>query len=245
LRCDVSRLACGGCDKTAQVAVRWVRPGPRFTAAVDALAFAQCKELPVRHTKRLLRCVDKQLWRHINHDVGQARARESFGGVELIGADETNLKRGQHYITVVDDLETKGLLFAAEGQDHRTLLEFADDLTAQRGEAAEVRHVCMDMSVATGLRTSRNFIAIADLRMSKLRHLPPSPLWVIRSPDYGPFPTEWHRAGVRQYLMSIHAVEKIVIRGCSLGHDHAAMRTLVMEMARLQAGRDRRHAYFR
>jgi hypothetical protein len=73
---------------------------------------------------------------------------ESFEGVQIVGIDETSLRRGQHYITVVHDLHAKRLLFATEGRDHQTVVDFAADLKAHGGDPAEVRHVCMDMSAA-------------------------------------------------------------------------------------------------
>ena len=148
LHCEVPRVACGGCSKTTQVTVPWARPGSGFTAAFEALALTLCRDLPVRQAAALLRCADKQLWRRIEFYVEQARALEDFAGVELVGIDETSLRRGQHYITVVHDLDAKRLLFATEGRDHQTVVEFARDLKAHGGDPAEVRHVCMDMSAA-------------------------------------------------------------------------------------------------
>jgi transposase len=144
----VPRVACGGCGKTTQLAVPWARPGSGFTAAFEALALALCRELPVRQAAALLRCKDKQLWRRIEFYVDQARALESFKGVQIVGIDETSLRRGQSYITVAHDLDTKRLLFACEGRDHQAVLDFAVDLKAHGGDPAEVRHVCMDMSAA-------------------------------------------------------------------------------------------------
>ena len=148
LHADVPRVACGGCGKTTQLVVPWARPGSGFTAAFEALALALCRELPVRQAAALLRCRDKQLWRRIEFYVDQARALETFKGVRVVGIDETSLKRGQHYITVVHDLDAKRLLFATEGREHQTVLDFAADLKAHGGDPAEVRHVCMDMSAA-------------------------------------------------------------------------------------------------
>jgi transposase len=148
LHADVPRIACASCGKTTQVDVPWARPGSGFTAAFEALALALCRELPVRQAAALLRCSDKQLWRRIEFYVERARALEEFAGVQVIGVDETSLRRGQNYITVVHDLEAKRLLFATEGRDHQTVLDFADDLKAHGGDPAEVRHVCMDMSAA-------------------------------------------------------------------------------------------------
>jgi transposase len=148
LHCDVPRIACGGCGKTTQASVPWARPGSGFTAAFEALALALCRELPVRQAASLLRCADKQLWRRIAFYVGQARALENFAGVQTVGIDETSLRRGQNYITVVHDLDAKRLLFATEGRDHQTVLDFAADLKAHGGDPAQVRHACMDMSAA-------------------------------------------------------------------------------------------------
>ena len=148
LHADVPRVACGGCGKTTQLSVPWARPGSGFTAAFEALALALCRELPVRQAAALLRCKDKQLWRRIEFYADKARALESFKGVQIVGIDETSLRRGQHYITVVHDLNTKRLLFATEGRDHQTVLDFVADLKAHGGDPTEVRHVCMDMSAA-------------------------------------------------------------------------------------------------
>ena len=133
---------------TTQVPVPWARPGSGFTAAFEALALALCRELPVRQAAALLRCADKQLWRRIAFYVEQARALERFDDVSVIGVDETSLRKGQNYITVVHDLHAKRLLFATEGRDHTTLQKFVDDLRAHGGDPAAVRHVCMDMSAA-------------------------------------------------------------------------------------------------
>jgi len=148
LHADVPRVACGGCGKTTQLSVPWARPGSGFTAAFEALGLALCRELPVRQAAALLRCSDKQLWLRIGFHVEQARALEDLSGVQVIGIDETSLRRGQDYITVVHDLDAKRLLFATEGRSHQTVGEFAADLKAHGGDPAEVRHVCMDMSAA-------------------------------------------------------------------------------------------------
>jgi transposase len=128
--------------------VPWARPGSGFTAAFEALALTLCRDLPVRQAASLLRCADKQLWRRIELYVQQARALEVFADVQIVGVDETSLRRGQDYITVVHDLDAKRLLFATQGRSHQTVLDFAADLKAHGGDPIEVRHVCMDMSAA-------------------------------------------------------------------------------------------------
>ncbi|MCW8174513.1 ISL3 family transposase [Verminephrobacter aporrectodeae] len=148
LHCEVPRIACSDCGKTTQMLVPWARPGSGFTVAFETFALALCRDLPVNQTATLLRCSDKQLWRRIEFYVEQARAQERFTDVRTVGIDETSMRRGQNYITVVHDLDAKRLLFATEGREHKTVLDFVDDLKAHGGDSAQVKHVCMDMSAA-------------------------------------------------------------------------------------------------
>lgn len=148
LHAEVPRIACTACGKTTQMEVPWAREGSGFTALFEALALSLCQQMPVRQAAALLRCSDKQLWRRIEHYVDAARALEDMSAVSIVGIDETSLRKGQNYITVVHDLQTKRLLFACEGRDHQTVVDFAADLKAHGGDPAKIEHVCQDMSAA-------------------------------------------------------------------------------------------------
>lgn len=148
LHADVPRVRCSGCGKTTQVAVPWAREGSGFTLLFEALALSLCRELPVSQAASLMRVAAKRLWTRIAHYVPLARAKDDMRAVRRIGVDETSAKKGQTYITVVHDLDTKRLLFACPGRDHETLKAFADDLKIHGGEPEAVEHVCMDMSAA-------------------------------------------------------------------------------------------------
>ena len=148
LHAEVPRVACGACGKTSQIDVPWAREGSGFTALFEALALSLCQELPVRQAAALLRCSDKQLWRRIAHYVGQARALDDMSQVSIVGIDETSLRKGQNYITVVHDLDLKRLLYACEGRDHQTVVDFAADLKAHGGDPEQIKDVCQDMSAA-------------------------------------------------------------------------------------------------
>ena len=148
LHAEVPRIACTACGKTTQMDVPWARDGSGFTALFEALALSLCQKLPVRQAAALLRCSDKQLWRRIEHYVNAARALDNMSEVSVVGIDETSLRKGQSYITVVHDLKAKRLLFACEGRDHQTVVDFAADLKAHGGDPAQIEHVCQDMSAA-------------------------------------------------------------------------------------------------
>lgn len=148
LHADVPRISCTACGKTTQAQVPWAREGSGFTALFEALALSLCQHVPVRQAAALLRCADKQLWRRIEHYVTTARAQEDMSAVTMVGIDETSLRKGQNYITVVHDLAAKKLLFACEGRSHQTVVDFAADFQAHGGAPAQIKHVCQDMSAA-------------------------------------------------------------------------------------------------
>jgi transposase len=148
LHADVPRVKCDACGKVSQVAVPWAREGSGFTLLFEALALSLCRELPVAQAAHLLRVAAKRLWTRIGHYIQAARVRDDMSGVRQIGIDETSVKKGHEYLTVVHDLEAKRLLFACPGRDHATVAAFAQDLAAHGGNPQAVAHVCMDMSAA-------------------------------------------------------------------------------------------------
>lgn len=148
LHADVPRVDCSACGKTTQVEAPWSRPGSGFTLLFEALALSLCQSLPVAQAAALLRVQSKRLWRRIEHYVQVARAQEEMKGVKVIGIDETSIKRGHEYVTVVHDLSAKRLLFMTAGRNHETVKAFQADLIAHGGDPGEIEHVCMDMSAA-------------------------------------------------------------------------------------------------
>jgi transposase len=114
----------------------------------EALALSLCRSLPVAQAAAQLRVASKRLWRRIARYGPAAREQEVMAGVRVIGIDETSLKRGQDYVTVVHDLKAKRLLFMTAGRRHDTVRQFTDDLSAHGGNPDEIEHACIDMSAA-------------------------------------------------------------------------------------------------
>ena len=156
LHAEVPRVDCGSCGKTTQVQVPWAREGSGFTMLFEALALSLCQGMPVLQAAELLRVRDKQLWRRIAYYVEQARAKQDMSTVELVGIDETSLRKGHNYICVVHDLQAKRLLFATPGKDHETVERFALDLEAHGGKRTAIAHACIDMSAAFALGISKS-----------------------------------------------------------------------------------------
>ncbi|MFP5486637.1 MAG: transposase, partial [Gammaproteobacteria bacterium] len=124
------------------------RAGSGLTLLFEALGLSLCRELPVQQAANLMRVMPMRLWRRIRHYVTSARAKDDMAAVRHIGVDETSVKRGHAYITVVHDLEARRLLFACAGRDHLSLKSFAGDLRAHGGDPGNIEHACIDMSAA-------------------------------------------------------------------------------------------------
>lgn len=148
LHADVPRIRCQGCGKTTQMPVPWANEGSGFTLLFEALALSLTQELPVRQAARQMRVGSARLWRRIDHYVSVAREQDDMSSVRHLGIDETSVKKGHAYITVVHDLQAKRLLFATPGRDHSTLDAFAKDLHAHGGDTQNIKHACIDMSAA-------------------------------------------------------------------------------------------------
>lgn len=149
LHAAVPRVKCSACGKTLTAGVPWAREGSGFTVLFEALGLTLCRDgLTVKHAAQMLRIRDKRLWRRIEHYVREARTKQDMKAVKLVGIDETSLRRGHQYVTVVHDLDAKRLLYATPGRDHQTVLDFAADLEAHGGKRTAIAHACIDMCAA-------------------------------------------------------------------------------------------------
>lgn len=181
LHAKVPRVKCTSCGKTTQLEVPWARPGSGFTLLFEALALSLRGHLAVSQAASMLRVAAKRLWSRIDYYVHEARAKQDMSDVRIVGIDETSIKKGHEYITVVRDLEQKRLLFACAGRDHETLAAFAQDLKDHGGDPTAIEHACMDMSGAylKGVRASLpkaqisydrfHVIALANAAMDEVR----------------------------------------------------------------------------
>lgn len=147
-QCGASRVVCASCGKTAQLDMPQARPGSGFAATFEVLASKLCLDLPVRQTAFLLRRGNKQLWLSLAFHFGQTRAFEHFTAVQSGRIHETNLRRGQGCIDVVQDPRIKPLLFANEIRSHAKLMELAADLKTRGDGPAKGRRVCVVIGAA-------------------------------------------------------------------------------------------------
>ena len=131
------------------VAVPWARPGSGFTLLMEVAMLTFAKQMPIAPLAAMAREHDTRIWRVIEHHVHATRATLDFSGVTKIGCDETSARRGQDYVSLFMDLETRRVMFATPGKDAKTVKAFAQDLAAHGGAPkTQVAEVCCDMSPA-------------------------------------------------------------------------------------------------
>jgi transposase len=141
------RVTCSKCG-VHLVTVPWARPNSGFTLLFEGFAMALAIHMPIAVAAGFLDITDKRLWRVVFHYVGAAVARMDLSVVKRVCIDETAAKRGHDYITLVVDIDGRGVVFVADGRSADTVRQFADHLEDRGGDASHIKQACIDMSAA-------------------------------------------------------------------------------------------------
>src|SRR5215469_12816024 len=147
LHARVARIDCADCG-VRLVNVPWARPGSGFTLLFEAFVMALVKGMPVAAAARLVGEHDTRLWRVIQHYVETAVTRMDLSDLRRVAIDETAAKRGQDYISLFVDLDSRKVVYVTEGNDAATVARFADHVDDHNSDASRIKEVCIDMSGA-------------------------------------------------------------------------------------------------
>jgi transposase len=138
------RLSCPA-HGVVVAAVPWARRSARHTRAFEQVAAWAAVQMSAKAAATLLRCS----WRTIGTmvarvaaDLAADRNGDGLDGLRRIGIDEISYRRGQRYLTVVVDHDTRRLVWAAPGRSHPTTHRFFDALGPDR--TAALTHVSAD-----------------------------------------------------------------------------------------------------
>jgi transposase len=138
-------LVCRKCGARRNESRDVADPRKSYTRAFARFALDLLREMTMYAAAIFLR-VGWDLVKEILRSNLQRRAdRRSFRKVRRIAIDEIAIRKGQDYMTVVLDLDTGRVLFAAEGKDAKCLEPFFRRLRRAR---AKLEAVAMDMSEA-------------------------------------------------------------------------------------------------
>lgn len=144
LEADAPRVACRE-HGVVVAAVPWARHGAGHTRAFDD----QTAWLVTQASKSTVSQLLRVAWRTVGAIVTRVAAdaiaeRDPLAGLSRIGIDEISYKKGQRYLTVVVDHDTRRLVWAAPGRDKATLGRFFDALGPDR--CARITHVTADQA---------------------------------------------------------------------------------------------------
>jgi len=147
LHARVPRVKCDACG-VKQIGVPWAREDSGFTLLFEAFIMSMVKVMPVNNVAEKVSEHDTRLWRIVLHYVEKARDRSVFSDVIRAAFDETSARKGHDYVTLFSDLDTRRVIFVADGKDSSTVEAFAADLKAHGGDPEAITEVCIDMSGA-------------------------------------------------------------------------------------------------
>jgi len=159
----VPRIDGGQPDGIKTVEVPWARR-PGFTLMMEAMMMVLCQTgMTVAEAARVVGETPHRLWRVLFEHVDAAHQKMDVSAVRQLTVDETSVRRGHSYVTVICEPREKKLghptrvLYVAEGKDAAAVKQGAQFL-AQRGVPGEqIQNVCADMSAAYEKGVKENF----------------------------------------------------------------------------------------
>jgi transposase len=164
LHAFVPRIDGGAPDGVKTVEVPWARPGSGFTLLMEAMIMMLCQTgMTVAEAARMVTETAHRLWRVLFHHVDEAHAHVDMSEVVQLSVDETSIRRGHEYVTVVCEPGAYGtehptrVLAVTEGKDAEALGQASQVLQERGLDPAQVKEVCADMSLAYAKGVAQEF----------------------------------------------------------------------------------------
>ena len=141
---DAPRVTCRR-HGVVVCAVPWARHQARFTRTFED----QTAWLAVNCSQTAVAALMRVAWRTVGGICARVAAeaqaqRDLLAGLRRIGIDEISHRKGHRYLTVVVDHDTGRLVWAAPGQDRKTIERFLDELGTER--CGQLQLVSCDMA---------------------------------------------------------------------------------------------------
>ena len=147
LHCRTPRIKPGS-GAVELVSPPWAGKNTGFTLLFEAFIIELCRYMPVHAVCKIIGENDNKIWRLLDKYVESVREYEDFAELNTVGIDETSRAKGHEYVSLFVDLEQSRTVFVAEGKDHRTTTQFAQDLIQHNRDPNNIKDVSCDMSPA-------------------------------------------------------------------------------------------------
>ncbi len=139
------RVNCGRCGIVVE-AVTWAEPKSGFTRRFEELVAWKAQRQDKTSIQTEMRIAWRTVGAIIERVVQRHRAPIDFARLRAISVDELSYRKGHHYLTLVADLESGGIIWSKEGRSEATLTAFFDEIGPDA--CAAIRHAAIDMSAA-------------------------------------------------------------------------------------------------
>jgi transposase len=148
IHCKVPRIQTKS-GSTKLVEVPWAAPGSSFTLLFSAYSQLLVKQgLSFAKTAEYVNVSGKQVSKMVYDNVNSALDTQKIETVQHLGVDETSIKKGHQYITVLTDTERKKVVAITTGKDSKAMQEALDIMDNRGAKPHKIRTVTMDMSPA-------------------------------------------------------------------------------------------------
>lgn len=132
---------------TLQVDVPWARPGSSFTLLYEAFAMSLCKaSVSLKEVGKLMNVEGRVIGRIVKHYVNEAITHQPLEPVKNASVDETSVKRGHNYITVITDVDRKKVVGIGVGKDQEAVSEALGQMEERGANATDIEKVAIDLS---------------------------------------------------------------------------------------------------
>lgn len=153
LRYSLRRVSCPTCGVKVEM-VPWAEPDSGFTHRFEELVALLSQKTDKTTVSNLLRIAWYTVGRVIERVVRRLGGdpSERLRGLRRIGIDELSYRKHHHYVTVVVDLDTRRVVWVAEGKDAAALDGFFAALGPAGAAALEVASIDMSGAFKKALR---------------------------------------------------------------------------------------------
>jgi len=144
LRYEMRRVSCPRCGVKVEQ-VPWSAGKSPRTRAFEVFLARWARRLSWQEVADIFQTSWEQVYRSVGSVVTYGLAHRRLEGIQAIGVDEVQYRRGHQYLTVVYQLDSgcRRLLYVGKDRTVKSLLRFFRELG--RARCLAIRYVCSDM----------------------------------------------------------------------------------------------------
>ena len=135
-------------NKVEIIKTPWEGKMQGFTLLFEALILQLCTGMPVLTASQIVKVSDDKIWLMLRRYVDEAIEHIDLKELEILGLDETSLKKNHNYITLFVDLVKRKIVHITEGKSNKTVVDFVEFLISHKGDPDKITDVSSDMSPA-------------------------------------------------------------------------------------------------